>query len=227
MIIMNKNLLGISAKIGCGKDTFFETLQKKTNNAYENKKFAGKLKLIASILTNIPVENFEDQDFKNTFLSDDWSYVLKDEIITDGIGLMCKKMTVRDFLQKLGTEAMRDGLHTNVWVNSLFSDYKPESYKQASDFLKLSFEEMVVKRDNFEYHRSWCITDMRFPNEYDAIKSRNGILIRINRPGVQQSDHSSETSLDNHKFDYVIDNVGTLEEFEKKVEDCLKYFNII
>lgn len=225
---MNKNLLGISAKIGCGKDTFFEILQEKTGAAYENKKFAGNLKIIASILTNIPVEKFEDQDFKKTFLSDDWSYLPKDEIITDGIGLMMKKMTVREFLQKLGTEAMRDGLHTNVWVNALFSDYKSIFYKEFGDLSKrVSFEEMIIKRNNFEYHPSWCITDMRFPNEYDAIKSKNGIAIRINRPGVSVNDHPSETALDNFKFDYVINNDGTLEDFKIKVEECLKHFNII
>ncbi len=224
---MNKNLLGVSAKIGCGKDTFFEILQKKTNNAYENKKFAGKLKQIASIITGISIENFEDQDFKKTFLSDEWSYLPKDEIVTDGIGLMFKKMTVRDFLQKLGTEAMRDGLHTNVWVNALFSDYVPQQYKIMKDIVKLSAEELVIKRESYAYHPSWCITDMRFANEYDFIKSKGGILIRINRPGVPQNDHPSETSLDNFKFDYVIDNNGTIEDFEKKIEDCLIHFNII
>jgi hypothetical protein len=224
---MNKNLLGISAKIGCGKDTFFDILQKKTNNTYENKKFAGKLKQIASIITGISVENFEDQDFKKTFLSDEWSYLPKDEIFTDGIGLMFKKMTVREFMQKLGTEAMRDGLHKNVWVNSLFSDYIPQRYKIMEDVEKLSAEELVIKRQGYAYHPSWCITDMRFPNEYDAIKSKGGILIRINRPSVPQNDHPSETSLDNFKFDYVIDNNGTLEDFEKKIENCLIHFNII
>ena len=225
---MNKNLLGISAKIGCGKDTFFEVLQEKTGGAYENKKFARSLKIIASILTNTPVEKFEDQDFKKTFLSDDWIYILKDEIITDGIGLIMKKMTVREFLQKLGTEAMRDGLHTNVWVNALFSDYNTDSFKESQDFVKkMPIEEMIIKRNNFEYHPSWCITDMRFPNEYDAIKNKNGIVIRINRPRVSVNDHSSEKALDNFKFDYVINNDGTLDDFKTKVEECLKYFNII
>jgi len=225
---MNKNLLGISAKLGCGKDTFFEVLQEKTGKNYENKKFAAKLKMIASMLTNIPFENFEDQEFKKTFLSDEWSYIPKDEILTDGIGLMMKKMTVREFMQKLGTEAMRDNLHTNVWVNALFSEYTSKFYKEANDFSeRVSFEEMIIKRNNFEYHPSWCITDMRFPNEYDAIKSRNGIVIRINRPGVPVNNHPSETALDNFKFDYVINNDGTLEDFKIKVEDCLKHFNII
>lgn len=34
------------------------------NSDWRIKKFAGKLKKIASLLTGIPVENFEDQEFK-------------------------------------------------------------------------------------------------------------------------------------------------------------------
>ncbi len=42
------------------------------------------------------IENFEDQEFKKLDMSPEWG------------------MTYREFLQKLGTEAMREGLHTNV-----------------------------------------------------------------------------------------------------------------
>ena len=223
---MNKNLLGISAKIGFGKDTFFEILQEKTSKSYENKKFAGKLKEISSILTGIPVDKFEDQEFKKTYLGKEWN---KKEpnfnlgTLSDGSQIMQDvQMTVRKFLQVLGTEAMRDTLHENVWVNSLFSDYN------ITDRYKLLPPNRI---DLPEYQDlkfpKWCITDMRFPNEYDAIKEKGGILIRINRPGITFNEHLSETSLDNHKFDYVIENDGTLEDFKLKVEDCLKNFNII
>jgi hypothetical protein len=47
-------------------------------------------------------------------------------------------MSVRKLLQKLGTEAMRDGLHTNVWCNALFSDY---SVQVDDDFLNMSVED--------------------------------------------------------------------------------------
>lgn len=62
---MAKNLIAVSAKIGGGKDTFFDNLKEKSGKSYENKKFAGKLKQIASLLIGVPVEKFEDNDFKN------------------------------------------------------------------------------------------------------------------------------------------------------------------
>jgi len=66
----------------------------------------------------------------------------------------------------------------------------------------------------------WIITDVRFPNEAEAIKKRDGILIRIDRNYVSterlnriQQRHSSETALDDYDgFDNTIFNNGTLED---------------
>ena len=116
-------IIGINGKIGSGKDTIGEIIQglclTNKGQVFEIKKFAGKLKLIGSILCGTPVENFEDQEFKKQPMSLEW------------------EMTYREFLQKLGTEAMRNGLHTNVWCNALFSDY---SVQVDDDFLNMSVE---------------------------------------------------------------------------------------
>ena len=188
-------IIGINGKIGSGKDTIAEIINKllitNSKTPFENKKFAGKLKQIVSILTGMPVENFEDQKFKKRNMSSEWG------------------MTYREFLQKLGTEAMRDGLHTNVWVNALFADYK-----LWSDGRK-------------DWYPSWIITDMRFPNEMEAVKDRGGITIRVTRPGNAKEDHISETALDDAKFNYEILNDGTLEDLVKKVKQILIKENII
>lgn len=202
---MNKNLIGISAKIGSGKDTFFDIVQKKVVGSYENKKFAFKLKQIASILTGISPEKFEDQEFKKTFLSKEWDKLMYSGdpfLKNEQIEVFYQSMTVREFLQRLGTEAMRDGLHKNVWVNALLSDFNKETSK-------------------------WIVTDMRFKNELSAIKKNGGITVRINRKDCVKIDHPSETELDSESFDYVIENNGTLEEFEEKINDFLIKFNII
>lgn len=207
-------IIGINGKIGVGKDTVGEIIQKlcATNNGpkFEIKKFAGKLKQIASILTGIPVEKFEDQEFKKTNLSGEWSTV--NSLSTRH--KIRKDMTVRELLQKLGTEAMRDGLHTNVWVNALFSDYVPV-VKEWDEF----------GNDTLVEYPSWCITDMRFPNEMEAVKERGGITIRVNRDNgtraIDTNPHPSETGLDNVEFDYVIENDGTIEDLIEKVRTIL------
>jgi hypothetical protein len=204
-------IIGINGKIGVGKDTVGTIIQYlkcyNTGNAkiedvisnpyhewwleeqsgFEIKKFAGKLKQIASILTGIPVEKFEDQEFKKTTLSEEWDFA--DSDAPDNI------MTIRMFLQKLGTEAMRDGLHTNVWVNALFSD--------------------ISSKDNI------IITDMRFPNEMEAVKSKGGITIRVMRPGTSTREHYSEIAIDDAKFDYEIINDAGIPELIEKVREIL------
>ena len=203
-------LLAINGKIGSGKDTIAKIIiglaaqeishyPSSMQTIWEVKKFAGKLKEIASLLTGINIADFEDQEFKKSFLPDEWNIIPKYEW---GDEPKDPRMTVRTFLQKLGTEALRDGLHTNVWVNALFSDYTVNS--------------------------NWLITDCRFTNEYDAIKQRGGLIIRVNRvTGNPVSNHPSETSLDNHKFDYVIDNNGSLTDLESQVKIFLKDFNLV
>jgi hypothetical protein len=59
------------------------------------------------------------------------------------------------------------------------------------------------------------ITDVRFPNEFAAIKERGGYNIRVNRKNAngapfiandRPADHPSETALDNAPWDFEIDS---------------------
>ena len=201
-------LIGISGKIGSGKDTTAELIQLVTtyglnhltevrkvtprlmdipdfktytlqNANWQIEKYAENLKLIASMLTGIPRKNFEDQEFKKTHLGPEWNNI-----------------TVREFLQTLGTRALRDNLNENVWVNSLFG--------------------------NFNESSQWLVTDTRFPNEANAIKERGGIVVRVDR-GLSTGDHPSETALDDYEFDYIISNTGTIEEL---IEEVVKFVTL-
>ena len=231
-------IIGINGKIGSGKDTVGKIIQyltyphdiniqtyleKEVNGQFEIKpsvhtipnfeikKFAGKLKQIGSILSGIPVEAFEDQEFKKTNLSDEWSSLQQ-----AGRHKAFVHMTVREFLQKLGTEAMRDGLHTNVWVNALFADYKP---------VVKEWDELG--NDTLVQYPNWIITDMRFPNEMEAVVKRKGITIKVVRPGTITGEHPSETALDDAYFDHVISNNGSLEDLVEKVKQILTMEKII
>ena len=230
-------IIGINGKIGSGKDTVgsiiqglivakehnvlnpnFEWIEKyHINSSFEIKKFAGKLKQTASLLTGIPIEKFEDQEFKKTYLGEEWNspynipFSGPDFVEHDGA------MTVRTLLQRLGTEAMRDNLHENVWVNALFADYKM-SYVQHPD----------IEYVDHKAYPNWIITDMRFPNEMDAVYKREGCTIRVVRdyalrggPEDPKNIHPSETALDDSHFDYEIINDGTIEDLIEKVREIL------
>lgn len=142
---------------------------------FEIRKFSAKLKQFASMLTGVPEFMFEDQTFKNTSLGRQWWTINEDGVVP---------MTVRDMLQKLGTDAIRDGLHPDAWVNALMAEYR---------------------------WQNWVITDCRFPNEAKAVKDNGGVVIRIERHGVGPVNaHPSETALDNWNFDYRIMNGSDL-----------------
>jgi len=179
------------------------------------KKWAGKLKQVASLLTGIPKHKFEDQEFKKTLLGPEWGTVTLTPLNSIPVFADIEfnsLMSVRDFLQKLGTDGLRDGLHENVWVNALMADYKPIDYN----------DDVQPELPN------WIITDTRFPNEAEAIRKVNGIIIRIERTGVKPiNDHPSEVSLDNWKFDHVITNDGSLEDLERKIKNVLQSNNLI
>lgn len=198
-------LIGISGKIGSGKDTLAGMLKLAAPGLnFEVRKYAGKLKEVASLISGIPIEKFEDQEFKKTFLSSDWdvyhTQYLYDPYMDQQVPMsMNQQMTVRDFLQKLGTDAMRNGLHQNTWINATYADYTPD--------------------------KNWIITDVRFLNEARSIQNRNGILIRINRvtDNAVGTTHISETALDDfNDWDYVIDNNYGLEDLRIHAEYILK-----
>ena len=218
------SIVAINGKISSGKDTVGRIIQyltsdyrdkydfvewrdrvekhgSNTYSSFEIKKFAGKLKQTASLLTGVPVEMFEDQEFKKLDMNPEWG------------------MTYREFLQKLGTEAMRDGLHTNVWVNALFADYHPTHYAVGAFDTKLT--------DGIPFYPNWIITDMRFPNEMEAVVERKGITIKVVRPGVLVGTHASEIALDDAEFHYEIENNGTIEDLVEKVREILIKENII
>lgn len=224
---------------------------------WQIKKFADKLKDITCILLGCTREQLEDREFKEKELGEEWDkYIveyddfeffgskvfltLEDannalegirEIYNNVSEPKLIKLTPRLLMQLLGTECGRNIIHPNVWVNSLFADYKlidgdisnsPYISKKQNNALK------ALK----SHYPNWIITDLRFPNELDAIKQRGGITIRVNRftghvvidndtHVVTDWQHPSETALDNAEFDYTIINDGSTEELIEKVKEIL------
>jgi hypothetical protein len=220
------------------------------------KKFADKLKDIVCLLLNCTREQLEDREFKETELGEEWkiktiSYIdgNKQVIVNptpyqelnikskypSSCDISINKLTPRLLLQKIGTDLFRYQLHPNCWVNATMVDYKGEKDLR---------EKIGIPRELPLIYPNWIITDVRFPNEAQAIKDRGGIIIRVNRPRycvnctlknlesqdcfdciVYQEDyhhfHQSEIALDNYEFDYVIDNNSTIAELIEKVKEIL------
>jgi hypothetical protein len=234
-------VIGISGYAGSGKDTTGELLRylfakesrpfcpqgefkpgiKYVTSGWKIKKFANPLRKVAAILTGLPLEYLYTNEFKQAYLPKEWSQLIPHSIRgmrTDEFEL--KEMTGREFLQRLGTDAIRNNIHENAWVIATMASYRP-----INPELRASMGNVI------DYSAckwpDWIITDVRFPNELAAIKKVGGLTIRINRyPEFSDQNlfdawrkrlHTSETALDNATFDIVIDNGGSLKDLENKL----------
>jgi len=107
-----------------------------------------------------------------------------------------EEMTYRDFLLLFGTEVMRR-VDPNYWVNIAMKD--AELFEQ--------------------YAYTPVFTDVRFPNELQAIKDVGGIILRVDMVGNEGVDHISDSALDDAQFDYRITaKKGDLEHLEESVK---------
>ena len=219
---LKKNLIGISGKMGAGKDTAGKIIQK-LHPEFELKSFAHKVKVVCSILTGFPVGNFYDPGFKDSTLPEEWNHRIRANTGNNkGNIIFDKPLTVREMLQKVGTDCLRDNLHKNVWVNALLSEYdKLHLVKSDQPTLDFAAEETHI----YPY---WIITDVRFPNEVEAIQDRGGIVIRLTRETTEAINgiHESETALDNFThWNHIIDNRdGDLERLEENIKKIISAY---
>lgn len=100
--------------------------------------------------------------------------------------------SVRELLQRTGTDAGRKVLGENVWVDAVMNNLP------AGDVV---------------------VTDVRFPNEANAVKD-SGLLVRIERDGVEPvNGHVSEYALDGYPHDVYMHNNGDEHEVGKRLRD--------
>jgi hypothetical protein len=232
-------IIALSGRKQHGKDTAADIIKDLTDKhtvVVNNKEifqwtkvqFAKKLKEASSLLLGVPIESWEDENFKNSLMPEEWWYETtrfspSKEPPTPAVDLASAwnngvvtpegerkwditkeliKPTYRSFLQKLGTDVCRN-IHPNFWVNATFSEY--------------------------EGYLSWIMPDCRFPNEVEAVENRNGIVIRIVDPRKKrpENEHESESALDNHFFKYVVLNDGSIIDLRMKLLDLLTALNVI
>lgn len=244
----------------------FSAIETESIIRWQIKKWATALRKVAAILLGMDEAFLYTDEFKNMVLPECWWYYQQlkrspndvfapermipylslnkeqADLLVSNSNVRLNKMTGREFLQKLGTDAIRNGLHENTWVNALMSEYKDGN--NPFNFKKDENSPHPLE----EVWPNWIITDTRFPNELAAVKERGGITIRVNRDipcnickltkaerrgslckeitcpnGLPNRGlHPSETSLDHiTDWDYVIQNNGTIEKLVEKLKPII------
>jgi hypothetical protein len=110
-------------------------------------------------------------------------------------------MTAREVLQFFGTDIMRR-MYNGVWVNHTMNRIEREKSEIA------------------------IVTDVRFPDEGDAIHNRGGLLLRLGRD-IESSKHSSEAAMDDYDISKYVDvftNHGSIQDLVNYVGDFVNIY---
>ena len=156
---------------------------------FERRAFADKLReSLYNLNPIIALEEVDDQSNAGTV------FVRAQEIV-NRLGWDVAKveyLEIRELLQRFGTEVGRELYGTNFWVDVVMNSLDPT--------------------------QDYVITDVRFPNEADAVRAAGGTVVRIVRPGVEAvNGHASDTSVDLIEPDHIIVNDGSMRKFKKSV----------
>lgn len=186
---------------------------------FKNVKFADAVKECLCIILGCNREQLEDRKFKESVLPKKWWYILEtsswgaankiynhDDIFAKGFTHSYEiQPTVRKFMINFA-ESAKENIHPNIWINSLLSKYHRDyfiycntnyvrqndgSYRPnelnhngMSEMDMLSLDAQKVDAPN------WVISDLRFLNEYKAIKEieERCVFIKVVRFNLSKKD---------------------------------------
>lgn len=182
------SVIGLTGRAQAGKDTVADYLVRE--HGFTRFAFADKLKSMALVLDPI-VQEGREGDFAR----------LSEAVHYTGWEGAKKMPEVRRFLQVLGTEAVRDHLGPDTWVNAV----------KADAMRILSIGGRVV------------FSDVRFPNEADLVDTLGGEVWKVVRPQHEAADpnHASEANVDSMPAAMVFVNDSTIAMLLSLVQSAL------
>ena len=207
-------VIGFTAKVGGGKDTAGMLV----TQALEEKGYRVTKLSFAKYLKDICTMMF---GWDRVRLEHDFDYKEGDTLNDGSPDPACAAlgMTRRVIMQKIGTEAMRDGLHYDIWIIAL---------------------KLAIQRGEYDDYDYGLLTDCRFINELQFVRDLDGTLIQVERQGEQttltdQTQHQSEleweswTDWDALVPNFIDPNLSDDEnmmEFRKRLEAAIYYYEI-
>ena len=200
-------LIGICGLIGSGKDTIADHLVEQYN--FKRDSFAAPVKDVLSAVFGWDREMLEGRTKKSRDFRDQLDLWWANRLHNG-------RFTPRWAMQHIGTELFRNNFFNEIWIASL-----EHRIKDVADDV--------------------VISDCRFKNEIEVIKRHGGKMVWVRRGPLphwynealetnlghtqamhlRSEVHPSEWDWIGSKFDYEIENSGTIEELYAKVRDLV------
>ena len=208
-------IIGLSGRIGSGKDTVADYLVKQ--HSFKRYSYAGVVKDCLSLIFGW------DRELLNGYTVESRNFREQPDV------WWSKRLGIENFsprfaMQHIATDVLRKHFRDEIWVASMENKLKNET-------------------------QNCVVTDCRFPNEIRGIKQSGGIVVRVRRGpdpawyehaenynlgptklgwaiGKDQLEkagvHPSEYSWIGSKFDFVLDNNGTLDQLYQQINDLVR-----
>lgn len=201
-------LIGLAGAKRSGKNTVAEMIAERHD--VKQVAFATKLKVAA-----MRALGCSDHEEELVGLADDCKENWKFNVIVKhpeaGDAIAAFGFDGRNYLQWFGSECGRQTFGDTFWIDQVLPNPLAQDGWPAA-MLSFMYPECS----------GLVVTDVRFPNEAERIKSLGGQVWEVQRPGLGSGDaHASETPLPRELVDRVINNDGSLDDLRKKVEACL------
>lgn len=193
--------IAITGKANTGKNTVGKLLVQEIKHHWSPNRFSHQFIAFADPLKKMARLAFPQIPRKWFYGSSKFRSEVIPGAFKDGVPL-----TVRQLLIDLGNDFGRK-YQPDIWLRNL---------DKAFDKLVKKNVPVVV------------VTDCRFRNEFDHLKSLGFFQIRIVRDTVTKINDASETNQDgiqDSEFDYVIRNNGTKEDLKKIIRQVLPHLH--
>jgi len=193
---MTTNVIGITGYKGAGKDTVADIILEYRD--YQRFAFAEKLKVVCSYVFNIDREYFDIQSLKTSPIEINFS---------DAMESRFRKSCRKD----LGVDQNNCSTMYDLIKKMLPHDTDTREIMTivGGDIFRGMYDDNVWL--NFLPTENVVVTDVRYPNEYDKVKSYDGVIIKVVNETQTDNDnsHSSESHVEDMMPNYTILNNGT------------------
>lgn len=176
-------LVGLVGLAGCGKDTLASQIE---SDGWIRVAFADALKDMCVEFLGLSHDDAYTQEGKMRF-NEFWD------------------MTNREILQRVGTEAFRNGFHRDTWVK---------------------IAELKIRRLLAEGGKV-VVTDCRFDNEAEMVARLGGVVLRVVRNGMKstlsssEQSHASEKGVSNEYIDGIVSNDRSISDLKDAFERAI------